>query len=294
MSSPPVQIAPAGITPPPALGPPIIGTDAGSIAGEALIDYASGSATSPATPIAITGTPILPPPQVGFGNNALATPVAITPAPVPPSTAGFNEPRYASGSGTAPTVASLFPAFTAAGPSPPIVINSAQNTNTPIWVAPPALPLPTTPGTSPIPVGTSNAPNIPQLPWNPGPSGLPVNTAKPTITGTTIVGSTLTAATGTWSNSPTSYAYDWLRNGALISGANASTYVAQAADVGTMISVRVTGINASGEANADSAEVGPITATTTARNAATDLPPRPRTAPKPTHHTPPRKPTRRR
>jgi hypothetical protein len=38
----------------------------------------------------------------------------------------------------------------------------------------------------------------------------PVSTAPPTISGTPQVGQVLTAAEGTWSNSPASYAYQWL------------------------------------------------------------------------------------
>lgn len=264
------------ITPPPALGPPIIGTDPSSAPGIVQPQYKSGSATAPATPIPITGTPIIPtstPPggvgqigdPIGFpvfpptGSNTAPVPVPIGPevgpaiaaAAVPPSIAGVVQPQYKSGSGTVPTAASLFPAFTSGSPSPPIVFaNIAQ-----IGTVPP--PLPSTPPATNL-IVISTAPAIPQLPWNPGPAGLPVNTVRPTITGTTTVGSTLTASTGTWSNSPTAYAYEWLRDGNPIAGANNSTFILVAGDASAMIAVIVTATNANGEASAESAEVGPI------------------------------------
>lgn len=277
---------PLAITPPPALGPPIIGTDPGSIPGIPQPVFAGGSATVPATPIPITGSPLLPPPQVGFGGNVLVGP-AVPAAPVPPSVAGYPQPQFASGSGTVPTAASLFPMFTAAGASPPIVLNATQaaGANSPNWIAPPSLPLPTTPGIAAVVIST--APNIPQLPWNPDPAGQPLNTTLPTITGTTTTGSTLTAHNGTWANSPTSYVYEWMNNGTPISGATAATYVLQSSDSGAMISVRVTAINAHGEGNADSAAVGPITGTTRAAPASTPpkQPPPRQPPPPPPRHT---------
>ena len=103
----------------------------------------------------------LPPPQVGMGaNTPFPTPV-VPPAPVPPSVAGYPQPQFATGSGTVPTAASLFPAFTAAGPSPPIIYSAVQPP------PPVPLPLPTTPGVAPIVLGgwgLYGGPN-PATPW---------------------------------------------------------------------------------------------------------------------------------
>ena len=78
----------------------------------------------------------------------------------------------------------------------------------------------------------------------------PVNSALPTISGTTTQGQTLTSSTGTWSNIPSSYAYQWKRSGTNISGATASTYLLALADVGATITVAVTASNAGGAGTA--------------------------------------------
>lgn len=74
----------------------------------------------------------------------------------------------------------------------------------------------------------------------------PVSTVAPVVSGTNTVGSTLTTTTGTFSNSPTSYAYEWQRDGAPIAGATASTYTLATADVGKSIRSRVVATNAGG------------------------------------------------
>ena len=78
----------------------------------------------------------------------------------------------------------------------------------------------------------------------------PVNTAAPAVTGTGTVGQTLTTTVGTWTYVPTSYVYQWLRGGAQIANATATTYVLVAADSGTQVSCRVTAVNAAGATQA--------------------------------------------
>lgn len=73
--------------------------------------------------------------------------------------------------------------------------------------------------------------------------GVPFRSAEtPAITGRAAVGSKLTATTNTslWDPTYPTLTYRWLRNGAPIPNATASTYVLSAADLGANISVRVT------------------------------------------------------
>ncbi|HME03373.1 MAG TPA: S8 family serine peptidase [Solirubrobacteraceae bacterium] len=84
------------------------------------------------------------------------------------------------------------------------------------------------------------------------PTPPPVNTASPTIAGTAQQGQTLTEHNGTWENSPTSFAYQWLQCDSSgtsclpISGATGQSYVPLAADVGHTIEVSETASNAGG------------------------------------------------
>jgi hypothetical protein len=85
----------------------------------------------------------------------------------------------------------------------------------------------------------------------------PVNTVLPVISGTVEVGQTLTASTGTWSNTPTSYSYQWQQGTTDISGATSSTYVIYGAYGGSTIRCKVTATNAVGSATATSASTVP-------------------------------------
>ena len=70
----------------------------------------------------------------------------------------------------------------------------------------------------------------------------------PTITGKARVGRTLTADGGTWSAENTTFAFQWMRNGAPIDGATNAEYVLTTADAATTVTVKVT---ASAEGFAD-------------------------------------------
>jgi len=103
----------------------------------------------------------------------------------------------------------------------------------------------------------------------------PQNTAPPTVSGTAMQGSTLTADPGTWSGSPApSFSYQWQRcdnlgaNCADISQATAQTYLVDPADVGNTLRVNVTGTNIAGSAVASSSVTAVVTAGTAPQNTA--------------------------
>ena len=97
------------------------------------------------------------------------------------------------------------------------------------------------------PAGGSSAPSTP-LAANvlPGSTPIPVNTALPAITGTAQEGQTLALSNGTWTNSPSSFAKQFKRNGGNIGGAVGDTYVLTNADVGATITGTVIASNAGG------------------------------------------------
>ncbi len=91
------------------------------------------------------------------------------------------------------------------------------------------------------------------------PANLP---SYPTISGSPVVGETLTASNGSWSGSPSEYRYQWRRGSTNISGATNQTYIVDGGDVGSIITVVVTAVNAGGDGVATSAGVGPVGGTT--------------------------------
>ncbi len=62
----------------------------------------------------------------------------------------------------------------------------------------------------------------------------------PQVVGTATYGSTLTATTGSWNTKGLAYAYQWLRDGKVVTGRTATTYKIGSSDIGHRLSVRVT------------------------------------------------------
>ena len=94
----------------------------------------------------------------------------------------------------------------------------------------------------------------------------PESSAAPSVSGTAQQGDTLTTSTGSWSNAPTSYAYQWQdcnSSGAsctAISGASSSSYALGSGDVGHTVRSVVTASNAEGSASATSGVTGVVSA----------------------------------
>jgi hypothetical protein len=93
----------------------------------------------------------------------------------------------------------------------------------------------------------------------------PANGSAPAISGAAQVGKTLTASNGSWSNSPTSFTYQWLRCDAAgnacsaISAATAITYAPTSDDLGHTLRVTVSAANSSGATPATSAQTAAVT-----------------------------------
>jgi hypothetical protein len=86
----------------------------------------------------------------------------------------------------------------------------------------------------------------------------PINVTPPAITGNRWIGQTLSTTNGEWDDAGSTisaYTYQWKRNGAVIVGATAITYVLVAADGGTTITCTVTAINMGGGTSAETAAV---------------------------------------
>jgi hypothetical protein len=95
----------------------------------------------------------------------------------------------------------------------------------------------------------------------PPPPPAPVNTGLPVISGVAQSRKVVTATTGTWSGTPDTFTFQWLRctsaasvaTCTAIAGATAASYTAATADIDTYLRVQVTAANAGGSVTAVSA-----------------------------------------
>jgi polysaccharide biosynthesis protein PslG len=110
----------------------------------------------------------------------------------------------------------------------------------------------------------------------------PSNTALPAVSGTLTTGQVVSTTNGTWSGSPTGYAYQWKRcdtTGAgctAVSGATGRSYTLATADIGASMRATVTATNAAGSSSATSAATAAVAAA-----APTTTSPTPAPAPSP-------------
>lgn len=95
-----------------------------------------------------------------------------------------------------------------------------------------------------------------------GSATTPQVTAAPAITGSRQVEAPLQVSTGAWTNSPTTFSYEWIQGSStLIPGETSSTYTPDASKLGLQVRARVKAQNAGGEFNfAESAAVTIIAA----------------------------------
>ena len=89
----------------------------------------------------------------------------------------------------------------------------------------------------------------------------PVTPGTPSIDGDPVAGEVLTAVPGTWSPGDVAFAFQWSADGEPVAGATGATFVPGDAEVGTTVTVEVTGSkDGYAPASATSVPFGPITA----------------------------------
>ena len=103
----------------------------------------------------------------------------------------------------------------------------------------------------------------------------PASTQLPSISGSPVLGQTLSADTGSWSPTPSTYAYQWRdcdsagTNCADIAGATSASYTLTTSQVGQTVRVAVTASTVNGSATVTSLVSAVVTAATTTTSAAT-------------------------
>lgn len=87
----------------------------------------------------------------------------------------------------------------------------------------------------------------------------PKNALPPTLSGTAERYQTLTASTGSWTNTPTGYEYVWYKDGVIIPNESGSSYVIKAGDISSMIKCIIRAFNSVGYSDPiETNAIGPI------------------------------------
>lgn len=82
---------------------------------------------------------------------------------------------------------------------------------------------------------------------------LPINTDAPAVTGTVVVGNSLSCSTGTWTGAPApTFTYQWQQGSSNIGSATSSSYSVAAGDIGSTLRCVVTATNSLGVTSANS------------------------------------------
>jgi hypothetical protein len=83
----------------------------------------------------------------------------------------------------------------------------------------------------------------------------PVLVSAPVISGAPHKGSTLTCSTGGWEGNPTTFAWQWSRDGVVVEGSIAPTHTVSGIDVDSALTCAVTATNEFGSTTASSSEI---------------------------------------
>lgn len=112
----------------------------------------------------------------------------------------------------------------------------------------------------------SSAPTVAVGSTTGGSATRPVATTAPSVAGEDVAGQQLTSSVGTWTGSPTSFAYQWRRcdatgaNCAAITTATQSAYTLTPGDIGSTLSLVVTATSAGGSQTATTPATGIVAA----------------------------------
>jgi hypothetical protein len=86
----------------------------------------------------------------------------------------------------------------------------------------------------------------------------PVISTAPVVRGNVGQPAIMSCTEGEWINNPSSFTYQWMRNGVAISGASGNYFQTSTLDIDCMITCVVTAANDIGSSSATSNAVGPI------------------------------------